>query len=185
MKEKTSSNIQLVPINIHKFEFINKNQFHRIGATVQRDLKTFTRTPDYSVNAKSRPLSRTRLESLPSEIKSDLKSPINSRMLIQRLIKNRYNQNCPSCGLDVYYSSNVSGNFKRCLYCEYTNSKNVVWYSNLAKLNKIAMIKKICKSSNFKVQFSKKENEKTRPGTSIDSLNDASKLNNKSTNFSE
>ena len=161
MKEKISSNIKLAPINIHKFEFINKNQFHSINTTVQRDLKFFTKRPDCSSNAKIRPLIRTQLSSLPFDIKTDsfrLKSTVNSRMLIQKLIKNRYSQNCPNCGLDVYYSNNISGYSKRCLYCEYSNSKIVAWYSNLAKLNKNAMFKKICKNSKQKLDFSNEEN---------------------------
>lgn len=131
--------------NFQLFEFKSKEKLET-KSLAQRTVKFTNRKYIEQTNQINigNQLKKQQILSLPLNIKTNLEqfkkiSPIG---FIHKLVNNQFaNENCRVCGINFLNSK------KKCLYCEYNDSNNIDWYSNLSRLKKEELVKKLSSNS--------------------------------------
>lgn len=132
--------------NFKLFEFDINNQIETNDRPISRlnkPAKFFTRNSDLvnQINF-SNNLQKNQILTLPINIKTDSFQfkQIDRNILLHKIIHNQLKtEKCRNCGI------NFAG--KRCLNCEYSNSNNLVWLTNLSRLNKNELARKVSSSN--------------------------------------
>lgn len=129
------------------FEFEVKNQIELVDRSASRSAKqirTLNRVTNLDLINYSNQLHKNQILSLPINIKTSSfqYKQIDRNNLIHRLINNQLKtEKCRTCG--------ISFSGKKCFNCEYNNSSNIVWLSNLSRLNKDELARRVSSSTSL------------------------------------